>query len=66
MPISLICRWPTLIIELKWNESAQGAIDQIRNKRYPEKLQDYGSDLLLVGINYNKKDKKHFCRIERI
>ena len=58
--------WPTLIIELKWNESAQGAIDQIRNKRYPEKLQDYGSNLLLVGINYNKKDKKHFCRIERI
>ena len=57
--------WPALIIELKWNGSAKGAIDQIRNKRYPEKLKEYGSDLLLVGINYNKKDKKHVCRIER-
>ena len=59
--------WPALIIELKWNDSAEGAIAQILNKKYPESLKDYGREILLVGISYDKDapggDKKHTCRI---
>ena len=57
--------WPALVIELKWNNSAKGAIDQILEKKYPEVLQGYGSEILLVGVNYDKDEKKHTCRIVR-
>ncbi len=56
---------PALVIELKWNESAQGAIEQIKNRCYAESLKDYQGNLLLVGIIYNKKTKKHQCIIEQ-
>lgn len=58
---------PALVIELKWNQSADTAISQIRRKRYPEKLQQFTPNILLVGISYDKDDpdKKHSCRIER-
>lgn len=54
-----------LIVELKWDRSAEGAIRQIREKRYAGMLEKYVGNLLLVGINYNKKDKKHECVIEK-
>ena len=61
--------WPVLLIELKWNKSAAGAIDQILAKHYPEVLKDYGSDIMLVGINYDKDspsgEKKHTCKITK-
>ncbi|MBR2527976.1 MAG: AAA family ATPase [Blautia sp.] len=59
--------WPALVIELKWNKSADGAISQILDKKYPEVLKNYGKKILLVGINYSKKasdgEKRHTCRI---
>ncbi len=59
---------PALVIELKWNKSAEGAIDQIKNKHYPEAIRNYGSEILLVGINYDKDavagKRKHMCVIE--
>lgn len=62
--------WPALVIELKWNRSAEGAIDQIRKKNYPEALKDFGSEIILVGISYDKDapagERKHRCRIERV
>jgi len=57
--------WPVLVIELKWNKSAEGAIDQTMEKKYPEVLKNCSSELLLVGVNYNKDGKKHSCRIVR-
>jgi hypothetical protein len=57
---------PIMVIELKWNKSAQGAIDQIKNRNYPKALEGYGSDILLVGINYDEKTKKHDCVIEKM
>ena len=54
-----------MIVELKWDKSAQGAIQQIKDKQYPEVLKDYEGNLLLVGINYDRADKKHECIIER-
>lgn len=56
---------PAMIIELKWNQSEQGAIGQIKKKGYIEALEAYSGKLLLVGINYDKKSKKHGCVIEQ-
>ncbi|MGM9689000.1 MAG: AAA family ATPase [Alloprevotella sp.] len=55
---------PALVIELKFNHSADTAIDQIKRKDYPAKIADYTGDILLVGINYDKETKRHTCRIE--
>lgn len=56
---------PAMIVELKWDQSSEGAIGQIKEKDYPAVLRDYGGEIILVGINYNSKTKVHSCRIER-
>jgi hypothetical protein len=56
---------PIMVVELKWNKSAEGAIAQIKNRNYPQVLEGFGSDILLVGINYDEKSKKHTCMIEK-
>lgn len=58
--------YPALLAELKWNKSTDTAMEQIRDKKYPDSILEYTGDLLLVGINYNKKTKEHECRIEKI
>ena len=62
--------WPALVIELKWNQTAEGAISQILSRRYPDALKAYGSDLLLVGIAYDKNAtpgaRRHSCKIIRV
>lgn len=57
---------PAIVVDLKWNKSAEGAINQIKNKQYPTSLKDFSKDILLVGINYDKKTKTHTCVIEKI
>ena len=57
---------PAMIVELKWNEAAESAIDQIKDRNYPAVLNGYGGELVLVGINYDQKTKEHSCKIERI
>jgi hypothetical protein len=57
---------PIMVVELKWNKPVESAIDQIKNRNYPQALGDYGSDILLVGVSYDDKTKKHSCRIEKI
>lgn len=57
---------PAIVVELKWKQSAETALNQIRNKNYSGSLQDYVGEVLLVGINYDKETKKHSCRIEVI
>ena len=56
---------PALVLELKWDKTAEGAINQIKSKGYVSALKEYKGNVLLVGINYEKKNKKHECRIER-
>ena len=63
---------PALLIELKYDKSLETAADQIRNKNYPQKLEHYKDNLLLISIHYEKnagsKDiayKHHSCRIEK-
>ena len=59
-----IQQYPAMVVELKWNKSAQTALNQIADKKYPESLRQYTGEVLLVGINYDKKSKKHECGIE--
>ena len=56
---------PALVVELKWNKSARGAISQIKEKEYCESLREYQGNLLLVGVNYDLKTKEHECIIEQ-
>lgn len=53
------------VIELKWDKDAEGAIAQIKEKRYAEALKEYHGNLLLAGINYDRKTKKYSCVIEK-
>jgi hypothetical protein len=58
---------PALLIELKWNRSAKGALNQIAAKNYPEKVKELaGDNILLIGINYDKKSKTHQCEIKKL
>ena len=56
---------PALIVELKWDQEVETAIDQIKEKKYYFGLEKYLDNLLLIGISYNKETKKHSCKIEK-
>ena len=56
---------PALLIELKWNKTASGAMAQIRDRNYPAVLEGFGGELILVGVNYHEKTKVHSCVIEK-
>lgn len=56
---------PLMIVELKWNKKVDGAISQIKKNRYIQAIERYGGEILLVGINYDAKSKKHECVIEK-
>ena len=43
---------PVLLIELKYGKSLETAADQIRKRNYPQKLEHYRGNLLLISINY--------------
>lgn len=55
---------PAMIVELKWDKPAEGAIAQIKARNYPAFLKGYGGDIILTGITYNSQSKKHSCEIE--
>lgn len=55
---------PALVVELKWNKDARGAIEQIKEKDYCRSLEEYHGNILLVGVNYDTKSKEHSCLIE--
>jgi hypothetical protein len=65
IPRQLYADKPAVVIELKKDKDAQGAIAQIKNKNYVKALENYKGNLLLVGINYDK-DKNHSCVIEKL
>ena len=55
-----------MIVELKYNETAESAIAQIKERKYIEGLKNYKEGILLVGINYDKKTREHECEIEEL
>lgn len=56
---------PALVVELKWAQAAETAVNQIKAKRYTQVLENYTGEILLVGISYEKDTKKHQCVIEK-
>jgi len=55
--------YPAIVLELKWDKSAADAIRQMKERQYIKKVKEY-EEVLLVGINYDKKSKQHTCVIE--
>lgn len=62
---------PAMVIELKYDKDADTALSQIKKQKYPERLEHYKGNTLLVGINYDKdipnssvEFKHHRCVIE--
>ena len=63
---------PALLVELKYEQCPETAIDQILRKDYPSRLEHYAGNLILVGISYDKEAtakapnyKHHSCRLLR-
>ncbi|MBQ9006048.1 MAG: PD-(D/E)XK nuclease domain-containing protein, partial [Atopobiaceae bacterium] len=56
---------PALLLELKYDRSAETALSQIKDKHYPRALEAYRGNLILAGISYDPKTKEHSCVIER-
>ena len=61
----------SIILELKVDSSPEEAIRQIKTRKYDLRFrerigeeQKYKGRILAVGISYNKKTKKHICRVE--
>lgn len=62
-----------VILELKYNDTPENAIKQIREKKYETKLMELQDgrtvlkqNVLLVGMTYDKKTKQHYCKVEDI
>lgn len=62
-----------IILELKVDHTPEEAIAQIKEKQYALKIQGklgekpkYTGRILAVGIGYDKKTKKHHCKIEEL
>ena len=55
---------PAIIVELKCDKSPEEAIAQIKERKYMEGMEEYKGNMLLVGINYDRKTKKHSCMID--
>ncbi len=62
------CRKPALVVELKYDKSAESAVRQIKDRCYTQALEGFAGEILLVGVNYDKdsRDKPHSCVIERV
>lgn len=63
---------PALLVELKYDKDADTAISQIHRQKYPDRLELYKGNLILVGINYDKNAshdsvefKHNSCHIEK-
>ena len=63
---------PAMLIELKYEQDADTAISLIHRQKYPDRLELYKGNIILVGINYDRtvtndseEFKHHSCEIEK-
>ena len=54
-----------IILELKCDKNARSAISQIKAKNYQGIVTEYSGEIILVGVNYDRKTKRHTCKIEK-
>lgn len=57
---------PGIILELKYDGNVNKAIEQIKEKNYIKVFDERVKCIYLVAINYDKKTKKHQCKIEMV
>lgn len=59
---------PAIVVELKYDQTADTAIRQIKDRHYTQALEGYTGEILLVGIGYDRKNKNkpHSCVIEKL
>lgn len=57
---------PALVIELKYDKTVGTALDQIKQKQYPDKIIEYTGNIILVGVSYDRENKSHTCQIETV
>ncbi len=66
VPLASSGALPGVIVELKYGETPEKAIEQIRERGYRRALAGLVTHgLILVGITYDPKTKAHSCVIER-
>ena len=52
--------------ERNFNKSASKALEQIKERNYLDKVREYSSKVMMLGISYDAKSKKHKCVIENV
>ena len=57
---------PLILIEFKYDSSAEEAINQIKTKEYFKRYTRQYHNTVIVGINYSTKTKDHQCMIEKL
>ena len=57
---------PLILIEFKYDDSAEEAIKQIKTKEYFKRYIKQYRNIILVGINYSTETKDHQCMIEKL
>ncbi len=57
---------PLILIEFKYNGSAESAVSQIKKQEYFKRYAEKYTNIILVGINYSKLTKEHQCTIEKL
>lgn len=51
------CDKPALVVELKYDKTANAAIQQIKDRQYTQALEGYTGQILLLGINYDRESR---------
>ena len=59
-------RQPLILIEFKYDSSAEEAIAQIKTQEYCKRYVGQYRNIIIVGINYSTKTKDHQCLIEKL
>ncbi|SFP15407.1 PD-(D/E)XK nuclease superfamily protein [Ruminobacter amylophilus] len=59
-------RQPLILIEFKYDGSAEEAIAQIKKQEYCKRYTGQFKNIIIVGINYSTKTKDHQCLIEKL
>ncbi len=59
-------RQPLILIEFKYDGSAEEAISQIKSQEYFKRYTGQYRNIIIVGINYSTRTKEHQCLIEKL
>lgn len=57
---------PGIVLELKYGKTAEDALKQIKERNYIKAFDKNVKNIVLAGINYDRKTKKHQCLIETV